>query len=92
MRAVSAESKGAARRTLFNGNAQPTPEDVFFAAGVRRVFGPTAQCPAEVARRFAFEQAFAAGCYAFHKPWAYLPPAVYLPEFQRILDEAASRA
>lgn len=95
MRAILKASKaneGAARRTLFNGNAQPTPEDVFFAAGVLRVFGPSAQCPAEVARRFAFEQAFVSGCYAFHKPWAYLPPAVYLPEFQRILDEAASRA
>jgi hypothetical protein len=83
MRAIL-ENGSNIRKRLFNGNAQPVPEDVYFAAGVH-LAGQA--CPHHVARRFAFEQAFVAGCYGFHKPWPYLSPAAYLPEFQRILDE-----
>lgn len=73
------------KKTMFNGNAQPMPEDVFFAAGVQRL---GISCPPSVARRFAFEQIFEAGAYGFHKPWAYLPTGVYLPEFHRIVEGA----
>lgn len=86
MRRILRES-GARLKGMFNGNAQPLPEDVFFASGLTK----NEVCPFEVARRFAFEQIFAGGCYAFHKPWAYLPPAVYVPEFQSIVKEATER-
>ena len=81
MRRILRESGPRRLKGMFNGNAQPLPEDVFFASGLKK----DEVCPIEVARRFAFEQIFQPGCYAFHKPWAYLPPAVYVPEFQRIV-------
>lgn len=80
MRAICEEDggpQGSFARAMFADNAQPIPEDVFFAAAVHR---RGRACPREIAARFAFEEKVPATTtttptLGFHKPWPYVPPA-----------------